>query len=93
MAPARLPSGSWKKIRVPTVGIVTFGITILPPIFSIAAWVASMSSTPKLHSMPVILRPGISSLLGWMAAITPGLEVLKKPGGPQGSKLQPKTFS
>ena len=34
MEPARLPSGSWKKFRVPTVGIVSFGITILPPSFS-----------------------------------------------------------
>ena len=49
MVPARLPSGSSTKIRVPTVGIVTFGITILAPIFSMAAIRLGLAVVKKLR--------------------------------------------
>ena len=46
------PSVSSKKIKVPTVGMVNFGITILPPFASTAAIVWSMDETPIVHSNP-----------------------------------------
>ena len=45
-----LPSGSWILISQPTVGISHFGKMIVPPLATMAAAAASMSSTAIVHS-------------------------------------------
>ena len=56
MVPMSFLSGSGKRISAPTVGIVDFYVINVPPLASTAAAIASMSSTEKVASMPLILH-------------------------------------
>jgi hypothetical protein len=46
MMPKSLPSVSWQLANHPTPGMAVFGITTLPPLFSILARYSSTEGTP-----------------------------------------------
>lgn len=54
MASTGFPPGSWNAMRCPTLGIVDRSIRIVPPAATTRRPTSSTSSTPKLHSNPVV---------------------------------------
>ncbi len=58
---------------MPTVGMRTFGIRIVPPFATTVAATASTSATATVHSKPTVGVPGMSSRRFWRAPRGPGV--------------------